>query len=474
MHAVGAKDAATPLPRPCYGRRVKYETGGGHDASLEYHARMLADPHRVVAYDRALRRLVRPGDRVLDAGAGTGLLAMLAARAGASHVWAVESMPIAEAMRALVERNGLSEDVTTVNIDLREFEGGPFDVIVSDCLGRFLIDDHMMEAMTAACRLLAPGGHVIPGSVELLVAPVALVHLATLDTWVHPILGLDLTPLAAAAEHEAFGVHLGPDAVLAEPQTFATWRPPAPAPVFEQTLTFTLTRPGRLRGVAGWFRAELAPGVVLSTEPGVETHWHQLLFPLPPMNVVEGDRLEVHLRLGDRATTREPPWFWDARLVSASGAAPTEVARHEDDPLAHIDTVNIARTSASETRDPADLNARGASAFAERDYPAAITAFEAAVSCLRPDDDATWAADVYENLGLARATAGFHMAAMIPLMRALGDGLTTGTPREQSLRVLVDVAFRSGRVRDGERFLARYVEAFGHHPSGWARTPLPS
>ena len=67
----------------------------GHDASLAYHANLLSDVVRMDAYDRALRALVKPGDVVLDVGAGTGVLAMLAARAGAKRVHAVESLPVA-------------------------------------------------------------------------------------------------------------------------------------------------------------------------------------------------------------------------------------------------------------------------------------------------------------------------------------------------------------------------------------------
>ncbi len=70
------------------------------------------------AYQRALRALVRPGDVVLDLGAGTGILSMLAARLGAARVHAVEAMPIARLASALVEQNGLGRQISVHQVDV--------------------------------------------------------------------------------------------------------------------------------------------------------------------------------------------------------------------------------------------------------------------------------------------------------------------------------------------------------------------
>jgi protein arginine N-methyltransferase 1 len=52
---------------------------------------MIADKGRTSAYARALESLVVPESVVLDIGTGAGILALLACRAGAARVYAVEA-----------------------------------------------------------------------------------------------------------------------------------------------------------------------------------------------------------------------------------------------------------------------------------------------------------------------------------------------------------------------------------------------
>ncbi len=61
---------------------------------------------------RLLDRVLRPGDRVLDVGSGSAILAIAAALLGAREVVAIESDPLAwEAMEENVERNGAADRV---------------------------------------------------------------------------------------------------------------------------------------------------------------------------------------------------------------------------------------------------------------------------------------------------------------------------------------------------------------------------
>ena len=51
---------------------------------------------------------------VLDVGAGTGILSIFAARAGAKHVYAVDNANIATHARTIIKENGLSDKITVI------------------------------------------------------------------------------------------------------------------------------------------------------------------------------------------------------------------------------------------------------------------------------------------------------------------------------------------------------------------------
>lgn len=129
---------------------------------------MLADERRVTAFRRAIERVVRPGDVVFEAGAGTGLLSFLAA-AKAGRVYAVEADPAVAALgRRLVELNGVADRV--------RYEAGraerclppePVDVVICEMLHAALAVEQQVPVLNAVRRGLSKAfpGHpfrVIP------------------------------------------------------------------------------------------------------------------------------------------------------------------------------------------------------------------------------------------------------------------------------------------------------------------------
>lgn len=285
----------------------------GHATSLDYHRRLLDDPVRMDAYERAIRALVRPGDVVLDVGAGTGVLAMLAARRGAARVYAVESMPVAGLARALVEANGLGAVVEVIEADIVGLPPSePVDLILSDFMGRFVVDDAMIDAMEAAGAWLKPEGRCCPGAVRMMVAPVGGMSLRAVDLFEEGMFGLDLSAGGVYALNYCYHAQVHAGALMAAPGVYRNLTPPQMESTFDHALTFEVGRQGRIKALAGWFEAELAPSVVLETGPGHTTHWGQYLFPLPGLEAEPGDRLEVRLWLEGQGFGAQ--WRWSGAL----------------------------------------------------------------------------------------------------------------------------------------------------------------
>jgi type II protein arginine methyltransferase len=142
-----------------------------------WHARMVKDEPRNAAFQQAIERAAEPGKRVLDIGSGSGLLAMMAARAGASEVHSCELNPaVAEVAREIVAANGYAAQVTVHAKNSRLLDpqadlGGKADIIVSEIIANDLVSEYVLPTMLdAARRLAAPGAQFIPRSGDICVA----------------------------------------------------------------------------------------------------------------------------------------------------------------------------------------------------------------------------------------------------------------------------------------------------------------
>jgi SAM-dependent methyltransferase len=267
----------------------------GHHAPIDYHVALISDPWRVARWATAINALVRPGDRVLDAGAGIGLLSAFAARAG-GHVIAVESAWVAGIARQVALDAGVADRVDVRATDLADARPETVDVILCDFIGRWLPDAAMRRAVLATAAWAGPTTRFAPARVRLLAAPVGDVPLPAIDRLRTPILGVSVAAALPAARSAAWGVQLGPEALVASPVTVGALAPPDLPEHVDADATFTLARATTLRGLALWFEAELAPDVLLDTAPGRQTFWGQTLLPAPDVAMQAGDRLEARIR----------------------------------------------------------------------------------------------------------------------------------------------------------------------------------
>jgi type I protein arginine methyltransferase len=299
-------------------------------AEFEVHRSMIRDQVRTDGFRRAIEAVVRPGDIVLDLGAGSGILSVFAARAGAARVHAVERTSIAVLAQELVVANGVADVVEVIQGDVMDIElPDRVDVIVSEWLGGFGIDEGMLVPVVAARdRWLKPGGTMIPRSVT---AWTALVHDRHLGDMVEFLggrpYGLELGDLVEKTVNEisyagAFR-HLGAGDLRSDPgRLWTTEADRIPMEVaqaaHEAETLLDVHQRGTANALALWFSAELAPGIPLSVGPGdPPTHWGMTTAPLRgPVRLSPG--MTVRARV--RTALARPVGTWTSWAIAMPGA----------------------------------------------------------------------------------------------------------------------------------------------------------
>lgn len=143
----------------------------------DIHEIMLKDTTRTVSYGRFI--LSNPAafkDKiVMDVGAGTGILSMFAARAGAKHVYAIEASNLAGKTRENIAANGLSSVITVLQskVENVELPVDKVDVIISEWMGYMLLYESMLDSVLhARDRFLAPGGLMAPSQTRLVISAI--------------------------------------------------------------------------------------------------------------------------------------------------------------------------------------------------------------------------------------------------------------------------------------------------------------
>lgn len=296
---------------------------------IDEHRHYLRDRHRVSAYDRAIREVVRPGDVVVDVASGTGILGMLACRAGASRVYAIEQSSIAGLARQIAKANGFEHIITSVRgysrlVTIPERA----DVVVCDQIGGFGLEAGIFElAKDVRQRFLRPGGTLVPSTVELVVAAVEHSGLhGRLRFWKGRPADFDCTPAVEIAANTGYPVRLRPEHLLSAPVSAAT---------LDLTIDHALplhasgalraSRDGVLHGVAGWFVARLSPQVTMTNSPlsPDRIYRRQVFFPIhEPVTVEAGATIDVAMRILPTDTM----YAWDVRVSPLSG--PPVTFRH--------------------------------------------------------------------------------------------------------------------------------------------------
>ena len=271
---------------------------------LDAHRRFVGDRPRVDALTHAIAAVVRPGDVVIDLASGTGILGLLACRAGAARVYCIESGSIISLARDLARSNGFEDRMQFVfahssHAHLPERA----DVLVSDQIGQFGFEAGLIAAVAdARTRLLKAGGRVVPGRVTMYLAPVETAELREdLAFWAGDPAGFRFGPARDIAVNSGHRIRLEPDQLLGAGVSGAAFdlHTVADAP-FTCEAVVTASRDGVLDGIGGWFVADLAGGITMTNAPGDPNRIDRrnVVFPIdPPARLHAGDAVTVSMRI---------------------------------------------------------------------------------------------------------------------------------------------------------------------------------
>lgn len=271
---------------------------------LDGHRLFLSDRPRIDAFRRAIHTTIRPGDIVIDLGCGTGILGLMACEAGAARVYAIDGSGMIEIARAIARANGFAERIVHVaghSADITLPERA--DALVFDQIGRLGFDAGLLDfGVDARRRLLKPGAAIVPGPVVLhFAAASSPVMRANIDFWRGTPAGIDASAALPTALNSGYpsnpeDIELLSEAAPSMTLDAATWN--------DETLSSRIrlraSRSGTADGLAGWFVADLAPGVTMTNAPDAPHRINRRFAFLPfshPIDLAAGEELVATLRL---------------------------------------------------------------------------------------------------------------------------------------------------------------------------------
>lgn len=137
------------------------------------HNRLLADTIRLDAFRRAIFALVKPGDVVIDIGAGTGKLSEYAIQAGARAVCLIEeNAAILDIARRRLVKYAQAARLLFIAKHSTQVRKGTLrkqaDIIISETIGTLGFNEGIVDTLADARRFLRPGGRFIPQSLDIL------------------------------------------------------------------------------------------------------------------------------------------------------------------------------------------------------------------------------------------------------------------------------------------------------------------
>ena len=281
------------------------------------HKKMLSDEVRMKAYEKAVNdnSNLFKDKIVMDVGAGSGILSLFAARAGAKHVFCIEASNMASFCAQTMKENGFDNVCTVIhdkveNIvnDEKTYKNHPLlkylnkvDVIISEWMGLLLVQESVLDSVLYARDyfLNKATGVLFPSHARIYIAPTEIKN--ELKVWDN-VCGFHFNALKSITRKQLVDASplrrtLKPDALCAKPKLFKYFDLKtlnvSRLDCMSSDLIFKMEK-SSFDSVSIWFDVRFAYSetsklsgsgedvIVLGTGPKDKTtHWEQAVIVLP-------------------------------------------------------------------------------------------------------------------------------------------------------------------------------------------------
>ena len=267
-----------------------------------WHFEMLNDELRNKAFERALANAITDETIVLDIGSGTGLLAMMAARAGAKKTITCEMVePLAELAVETIKRNGFADRIVTLGKKSTSLVIGnemtcKANLLVTETVDCGLLGEGIVSSIAhAKANLLTEDARIVPCAATVYGMVVESPRLRGLNC-AQMAAGFDVSLINRYATAHYIPVRLAAFdyTPLTEPfEVFHFDFENGSIVPDRKTISIRGQRDGVGQCVIFWFNMQLDQKISITNEPGSTTHWEQALQCL---------EREVPIRAGEMLT----------------------------------------------------------------------------------------------------------------------------------------------------------------------------
>lgn len=274
--------------------------------------KLLKDRIRNRAFFDALKKVIRPSvTTIADIGSGTGFLSFLASRLGAKTCFLYEhDEALLELSRKIARENKIHNCRFIPLHSSQVKRPEKVDVVISETLGNYALEEHIIENLNDARRFLKLDGVIMPAALEQWIAPVTNQRIFDgINPWDRVGFNINLHPAKHAALNNMYVAKIRPDDLLSGKTDAQKWDTinfyKKEKSVRSGKANWMMSRRTIVFGFAVWWNCMLTPGITLSTSPFSQpTHWDQIFLPLTePFTVDKNNRLEVQLSSDSRYQT---------------------------------------------------------------------------------------------------------------------------------------------------------------------------